>query len=352
MNFKNPIRSRLLLVIFAASLLGLGLLAVEKMEIGPNVFSSESDFGIAMFSVRNGVTLASRFQGYEERSSKLLVSERTTFNIASLSKQFTAALVILLRREGKISLETSITQYLPELPNEFSAIKVKHLIYHTSGLPEYLGLCSGSKEVRNQDVIDFVKNHSEKIVSGNKFQYSNTGYVLLSEILQRVSKIQFPELLRTRIFKPLNMLESHVRTSVVQVLIPHQATGYGGWPFFPKLDDVACDTVFGDGGIYTSLHDYKHWLLALGSPGFFTADELQEIFSRGQLDDGTSIPYGFGWSLLEKEGRLIAMHSGAWTGFRSAVYYRPDLNLWIVVLSNSACISAWDEAKKALRLFQ
>ncbi len=335
-------------IVLIAALAGLAYLRLGLINIGPNILIADpNDFGIAKLVVQDGKAMSFFVQGLSNRESNQSISATTNFNLASMSKQFTAGTAMLLKREDMISFDSPITQFLQELPSAFSSIKIKDLIFHTSGLPDYLSICFRSSKVNNKDVLEYLLHHDQLLFQpGSQFQYSNTGYVLLSEILQRASNESFPVLIQDRIFKPLNMIQSRVRDENGRETIPESAIGYVSWPFFQKLDDVACDTVYGDGGIYTNIEDYKKWIHALEVPGFFREEELREIFHQGSLNDGTLVPYGFGWSIREVHSEKVISHSGAWTGFRTAVYYYPNQKLWSVAFSNSTALSPWDEAKK------
>jgi CubicO group peptidase (beta-lactamase class C family) len=323
--------------------------------------------GLCFAVVNDGQIVEMKSGGYANIEKKIPIDANTVFNIASNSKAFTAAAILLLERQKLCDLNESLSKYLPELPAFASAVKVKHLIHHTSGLPHYVPLYYSSTPVTNREVMNFlcqVKNLA--FPAGARIEYCNTGYVLLAEILQRVTGREFPEIIHDYIFKPLAMTQSWVVNLARGHSEDNRALGYDAWPVFAKNDRSVVDYVFGDGGFMTSMNDYIKWVRALSKPGFFSAEELRRLFSPGVSDSGEpwiyesqaasfSIDtlrdlvntdglvdearshYGFGWILSSVRGIPMVTHGGYWCGFRSVVA-RARENVWLLAFSNYAGI--------------
>lgn len=301
--------------------------------------------GLAISVVQDGKSLYSRGFGFAALGKKKTpVTDSTNFNLASNSKQFTAFSVLLLIQDGKVGMEDSVRKYIPEAPDWMSDIKVKHLIYHTSGLPSYEEICRQQNRVHNEDILKtvFLKGKLE-FTPGSQHQYSNTGYVILSEIAQRVSRKSFPEFISQNIFEKLGMKKSVVISENAEAAISNRAIGYGEWPYFEERDFSPCNYNFGDGGVYTSLKDYQKWTAFLSDPSALLKPEFAKLlFEPGVTNDGKSTEYAFGWSIDEYKGLRMIAHSGAWVGFRSMVVFIPEKKLWVTIFSNYRGIALWD----------
>ncbi len=298
--------------------------------------------GVAAMVVREGKPIF--WQGYGETTSprgSRPISTATLFNLASVSKQFTAYLALKLEAKKLLRPQDSIRRVLTELPALYEPITIEHLIHHTSGLPNYLdsqwGLCTGTTPVRNSEVLRFLKMEWQKLefTPGSQFRYSNTGYVLLSEIVSRLSGKGFPELMKAEIFTPLGMDSSQIFTSETQSQIKHRAYARTAWPFFELQPTDVCDDVFGDGGVYSSLQDYAIWTRELEHPTLLPADLHQKLFQAAKLPDGSSTEYGYGWVIqnFPRIGKMI-VHSGAWRGHQARAAFHPESKTWVVLFSN------------------
>lgn len=281
----------------ASAFISTSIFASENSHLSRlELYTSQQGPGLAYAVLRDGNAIESGAAGYADRTSVTLNGQSSLFNIASNSKQFTAMSIMLLELAGKISLEDPVRKFIPELPTYAENVKIKHLVYHTSGLPDYMSICSATGPVTNQSVIDFLKSASQvDFPAGTRHEYSNTGYVILSEVVQRASGTSFPDFVQNQIFNKLGMTSSRIVKIGDQRPYPNQASGYGEWPFFNLMNDVPCDYVFGDGGVYTSIEDYQKWLVALSKPGFLSEASLAKLFTAGTLDSGDAIPYAYGW---------------------------------------------------------
>ena len=248
--------------------------AAYEKQVGP---------GLAVLVIKDGKTIFSKGYGWASLGKgKQKISPTTNFNLASNSKQFTAFALLSLEQKGLISIDDKVSKYIPELPSYMSGVRVKHLVFHTSGAPDYMDVCETKKQIVNADVISFLGTKSKlDFETGTKHEYSNTGYVLLSEVLSRAAKKPFPEVLKTEIFEKLGMKETTVISVESERKILNRSLGIGEWPFFEPKDDHSCNYVFGDGGIYTSLNDYAKWALALENSKLLSPEFHARIFEPG-----------------------------------------------------------------------
>ncbi len=295
--------------------------------------------GLAAMVLRDGKPIF--WHGYGETTSprgSRPIHTATNFNLASVSKQFTAFLVLKLEAKKLLRPQDSIRRVLTELPTLYEPVTIEHLVHHTSGLPEYIrALCGDPTPVKNADVLRFLKMDWQKLefTPGNQHRYSNTGYVLLSEIVSRLSGKSFPELMKAEIFTPLGMDSSLVFTSETQGQIKNRAYARSPWPYFKLTPPDGCDDVFGDGGVYTSLQDYAIWTREIEHPTLLPAELHSKLFQATTLPDGSSTDYGYGWGIetLPRFGKIFS-HSGSWKGSRASALFHPESKTWIVLFSN------------------
>ena len=236
----------------------------------------------------------------------------TQFYLGSLSKAFTGMAIMLLAENGKVSFDDQVNTHLPELPELTQDITIRNLLNHTSGLPDYYDRGKYVDGMTNQMVLNFIqKLDSLEFAPGAQYAYSNTGYVLLSLLLEQVSGKTFREFMTERIFGPLAMEHSEVvdgtQSEMALRAKGHTAAG--------NIDDYKAFTT-GAGGIFSQLDDLYLWDQALYSGQLVKKKTLKQAFTAAQLNDGTLSYYGFGWRLNLENPRVVE-HSGSLVGFRN-----------------------------------
>ena len=259
----------------------------------------------------------------------------SSFNLASVTKQFTATAIMLLKQDGKLDFDQPVQKYLSKFP--YKNITVRHLLNHTSGLVDYMKLArkdhwDDSKIFSTKDMISlFVKYKPDlDFRPGSKFEYSNTGYVFLSAIIERVSGISFESFLSMRIFKPLNMRNSRVFNLLSKDRI-FEARVFGKKN--KELNDLNYfDGVTGDGGVYSSANDLLKWDQAIYQNRLVKKELQDEAFKPVTLENGEKSYYGFGWSLTKDNDSVC--HGGSWVGFRVSIKRNFVNQSLIVILSN------------------
>jgi len=287
--------------------------------------------GASVLVVRDGRVILRKSWGMADLEEHVATTPDTHVRLASVTKQFTAAAILILAHEGRLSLDDPITRWLPSMPQYASGITIRNLLTHTSGLLAYEDLIppGTTRQVHDIDVLHLLeKTTTTNFPPGLHYRYSNTGYSLLSLIVERASGQPFAQFLHDRIFAPAGMQTSVAFEEGIST-VPHRAYGYSrtdaGWR---RTDQSLTSAVLGDGGIYTSIDDLVHWIAVLESGRF---DEA--LVPRTPTDD-PAIQYGYGWRITEHRGRRVVAHSGETIGFRNAIVRFPDQHLTVVVLTN------------------
>ena len=294
--------------------------------------SDNNQFNGTMLVARKGNVIYKNVFGLADYESKRSLTLNSPFYLASVSKQFTAMGIMILKEQGKLSYRDKLSKYFPEFPDYGDKVTIEHLMTHTSGIRDYFTLGIYKKDLKNSDVLrSLVKQESLYFEPGDQFAYSNSGYMLLSMIVAKVSELPFHEFISKHIFKPLEMKESLVFDESKPV-IANRAIGYNR---FRKKDDYEILTT-GDGGIFSTVEDMYKWSQALYTEKLVTAETLKQAFIPFILNDNSPSEYGFGWSVLKGESMYVVQHTGGLAGYR-AVIRRDLLNeTTVVMLSNSA----------------
>jgi CubicO group peptidase (beta-lactamase class C family) len=295
----------------------------------------QSSPGIGYAVVLNGQTLRAKGFGLSNIEHRAHVNAGTFFQTASVGKQFAAALVMLLVRDGKLKLDEPVAAYLPDTPPAWQGMTVRHLLTHTSGL------------ARSDDTIDMRKDYSEaellasayrlplRSAPGSKHDYSDLGYQVLGILCSRVGGKFYGDQMHDRLFEPLGM---KARIISERDVIPGRAAGYVR--FDGVLENQAwvapSQNTTADGSLYVTAEDMARWSLALDGQRLLSKAEKELMWSPATLNDGQRVDYGFGWKLVNDAGHRQVRHSGDWQGFTTHLLHMPDDRLTISVLMNRA----------------
>lgn len=310
--------------------------------------------GASVLVMKKGEVLYERGYGAAKLSELESATEHTNFRLASLSKQFTATAILLLVQRGLLSLDTKLVSIFPEFPDYGSKITVRHLLNHTSGLKDYENLIPSSQteQISDQDVLALLKKQSSLYFTpGSQYQYSNGGYVLLGLIVEAVSRQNFSEFLRDNVFIPLEMSNTVMFESGVTD-ISNRAFGYSPkGNGFKLTDQDITSATRGDGGIYTSAHEWIKWETAINN-NLILSKEFQDLaFTPGKLNNGSLTKYGCGWMLDSFQGLTHQFHTGSSIGFRTGVERFPEKGLTVLVLVNRSNSSPWTIARNIAERF-
>ncbi|MBI2684785.1 MAG: beta-lactamase family protein [Acidobacteria bacterium] len=294
------------------------------------------DPGSALVVLRDGKPIQLKVEGAADIQTGRPITPKTNFRLASVTKQFTATAILLLAKDGKLAIDDPAAKHIPNWPAYANAVTVRHLLTHTSGLPDYDNdVPDSTPQLKDAGVLAYVRKQSALLFApGSKYQYSNTGYAILALIVEHTSGKSFPAFLKASIFKPLGMKHTvaHVEG---QDTVTHRAYGHSrtatGW----KSDDQsATSAVLGDGGIYSSVHDLAKWVRALDSCKLLDCRTLDTSWTSAKLNDGTPTNYGFGWRLETRDGQRVISHTRETRGFRNALLRYPDKGIAIILLTN------------------
>lgn len=330
-----------------------------------SVFAAKPDFSGVVLIADKGQPVYHKAFGYTDFETKSPMDTSSIFELASVSKTFTGVMTGSLKEEGKLMYDDPIEKYIPGLP--YPAITVRHLLNHTSGLPDYQKIMDEhwdkSKPAGNADIIEYLKQyHPPRLFEpGEKYMYSNTGYILLGSIVEKVSDNDFIELCRERIFKPLNMTSTGIRTIAEKAVLKNLALGHIYVP--EKQRYIRADSfpssnyVFwlgnrkGPGRVSSTAIDLLKWDRALYTEVLVSKEILAEAFTPAKLKNDSLSNYGLGWELRTHPllGKVV-WHSGDNPGYKTALVRYIDADKTVIVLSNTGPEKFFDRLAAVDRL--
>jgi CubicO group peptidase (beta-lactamase class C family) len=310
--------------------------------------------GAGVLVLHGGRVALSRGYGLGDLAARTPVTPETRFRLASLTKQFTAAAVLLLAGEGRLGLDARVADLLPGLPPSLGEVRVRHLLTHTSGVWDYEAFVPPTHpvQVRDRDVPALLARAGRTYFPpGTAARYSNSAYALLALLVEHVSGRPFAAFLRERVFTPAGMPLAVAHEEGVSV-VAARAWGYAPaeGAFVPR-DQSPTSAVLGDGGVYASLGELAAWYRTLDAGALLPEAALREAVTPVHLADGTSAPYGFGWFVDTDGGRARLSHHGETCGFTNAVVRYPEAGLTVVVLTNRAGGEPWRLAQRLADLW-
>lgn len=289
--------------------------------------------GASLLVIRDGVPVVRRSYGFADLERHVAASPQTNYRLASVSKQFTAAAILLLAQDGKLSLNDRARRWLPALPAAADVITIRQLLSHQGGLIDYEDIMPVDTRVplRDRDVLDLLARTDHLYFTpGTSYRYSNGGYAMLALIVEKASGKPFQDFLRERIFTPLGMTDTlaYVREGPP---VPHRAFGYsdedGHWV---RTDQSMTSSVLGDGGIYSSIDDLARWDAALYDDRLLNEASRKAAFTPWTPTDDPMVRYGYGWRIT---GETL-WHSGETIGFRNVIVRYPSRHLTVILLTN------------------
>lgn len=320
---------------------------LQRIDSLLNTIHDDGFNGNVLYFRNDSVIYSGNF-GVVNYSTNQPLNDSSIFELGSVSKQFTALATVQLIERGKLQFDTKIEEILPQYP--YKGITIEQLLRHQSGLPSFMMLMKKKKVwnrekiANNYDVLDALIKFKPKpnFEPGTKYDYSNTGYITLAMIIEKVSGMTFPEYLKKNIFEPAGMKHSAViRRRYAPVNIPNNTEGYR---YNRKLKTYEIknkhkdnfsgflDGVMGDGSISSTALDMIKWNSAIRNHVLLSPENTQKMFTSDEL----STDYGLGFFIHEKEGKKNIYHSGSWAGYFTWAYYIPETNEYIIVLCNNS----------------
>lgn len=371
------LRAKAGLLLAACWLLGVAALPVclaehsvpeEQIDHIFDGLKSTHEPGAAVLVIKDGVAVFTRGYGVSNLRSLNRIDAHTNFRLASCTKQFTAMAVMLLVHDGKLHYEDRLTDIFPGFPDYGKSITIRNLLNHTSGLLDYEDLMAApapgtppeeAPQIKDAGVLQLLQRQkTTKFPPGTKWEYSNSGYVVLGMVVERVSGQPFGQFLHDRIFVPLEMNQT-VAYEKSKNTVTNRAYGHthegGAWR---EMDQSPTSATLGDGGVYSSLDDLAKWDRALAQHTLLSEAEMKPAVTPVQVPDGSvrepdgrPAAYGFGWFLNPYQHHSRMWHYGETVGFRTTIQRFPEDKLTIIVLSNRDDLLPANLALKVADLF-
>ena len=287
-----------------------------------NLYSTGRFNGTVLYA-ENGKLLYKKAFGVVDYRTRQPLTTASSFNLASVTKQFVCMGILILKEKGKLGIHDHIKKYIPEL--HYNSVTIRHLMTHTSGIPEYFDWFQRYRSpldtLDNEKMISLFAVHKPPLdfETGSKWAYCNTNYVLLVSIIERITRQPFPEFFRVNIASPLKLQDTYAYNLLLPAVPANYVSGFSEINQKRKLNDLtAFDGVMGDGNIYSSVEDLYKWEQSLYTEKLVKSSTLAEAFQPVKLNDGNTYPYGFGWAMV-KDKPAGFEHTGGWVGFANII---------------------------------
>ena len=292
--------------------------------------------------IKDGKIKKTQSFGYADLENKILASSKTNYRLGSATKQYTAMAILILIQKGKLDYETKLTEVIPEFPDYAKDITIKNLLSHRSGLKDYFKLYDKKREAQldDIDVLNLLKKQDKLLFPANSTsRYSNSGYAILSLIVERISKKSFEQFMNDEIFQKTGMTNSRIYQKDTE--IKDRAYGYRYITkdsVFKRNDQNITSAVKGDGGVYSSINDFYFWDKCLTDNSLISPDLKNDAFSNWDenwKNNEKGYSFGFGWLISFKNGIKYVWHTGNTIGSRSSVLRIPSENIAVAIYTNS-----------------
>ena len=328
---------------------------IKKLDKSIDSLHAIHEFNGNILLVKNGVRLYEKSIGFTDSTTNYALTMSSAFNLASISKTFTSSLVLMYVQEGKLKIDDQVHTYLPEFP--YKDITIRQLLNHTHGMIEYFDWINDTLKIKdtigNDQLLTLLSKYKPALnsVPGEKFNYCNTGYAVLSEVLETISGMPYATLLKSKITKPLKLENTYVQTVKMPNSPKNRVYGMkfkdGRWNAF---DLTTLDEVVGDGNIYSTVDDLQKWDQALRDGKILKPTILQEAYTPAVVKEQPKMVYGLGW-IINEPGKKVS-HSGSWNGFKNNMVRDLQNGYTLISLSNgTAGIASYkllDQFEKAI----
>ncbi|HVS16636.1 MAG TPA: serine hydrolase [Thermoanaerobaculia bacterium] len=294
--------------------------------------------GAAAIAVRDGEVVYRGARGMADVELGVPLEPDMVFRLGSITKQFTAAAVLLLEEQGKLSIDDPITRFLPDYPTHGHTITIAHLLAHTSGIRSYTGIPGWMQGKIKQDLtleelIDGFESEPMDFAPGERFLYNNSGYVLLGAIIEKASGRTYQEVIDEEIFRPLGMTASYYGDH--GRIIPRRVKGYDGGPGnYRNAQYLSMSQPHAAGSLLSTVDDLAHWDATLHTDDLLGQESRKKQVTPFTLNDGSSTGYAYGLSIGELRGRPSISHGGGIFGFSTFALRLPEDRVYVAVLSN------------------
>lgn len=313
----------------------------QKLDSLFNRYNKRYDFHGSVIVAKKGKVVFKNHYGYADFKKKSEIDDNSVFQLASVSKQFTAAAILVLYENGKLGLDDKVVKFYPDFPYE--EVTIRHLLTHTSGLPKYFWLAehkwNEAHAPSNEEMMKMLSEHNvQRFFSpGANFDYSNTGYFVLASIVEKVTGDDFGTFLEDNIFKPLDMEHTFVYRYEMDDVQDGQLDGYRIYKrrWHAKIGGTVNDAIVGDKNVYSTTEDMLKWIQGLNAYRIVSEETLAQMYTRGETRYQRKVPYGFGFRIKEVEQDKIIYHNGKWNGFSTSLMQYPEEDLVVITLEHS-----------------
>lgn len=349
MNISKRIRARLSVsVIILILLMGSISTAARSMrptdgdaakaidELLNKTFKADEP-GAAVIVVREGNVILRKGYGLASLELGVPIQPNMVFRLGSITKQFTASAILMLVERGKLSVSDEITKYLPDYPTQGHKITIEHLLTHTSGIKSYTGIPEWRplwrKDFKLAELIDFFKNQPMEFAPGEKWNYNNSGYVLLGAIIEKVSGQTYEDFLVKNIFEPLGMKDTYYDNTLR--IIPRRVSGYSKTQTgYQNAEYLSMTQPHAAGSLMSTVDDLAKWNAALMTDKLLKQETLKRAWTPYVLKNGKPTKYGYGWYMTSVEGSRTIEHGGGINGFVTDAVRLPDEKIFVAILTN------------------
>lgn len=310
---------------------------IAKFDQSIDSLNQLHEFNGNILLAKNGVVLYEKSIGSSDSTFNNQLSSSSAFNLASISKTFTSSLILMYVQEGKLKIDDKVSEYITSFP--YKSITIRHLLNHTHGMIEYFDWIKDTLKINdtidNQKLLALIAQYKPDLISvpGEKFSYCNTGYAMLSLVLESISGMPYAELLKIKITQPLGLHHTYVQTVKMTISPERRVYGIkyqkGKWNTF---DLTSLDEVVGDGNIYSTLGDLLKWDQALRNGQVLQQKILEKAYTPVVVKEKPKMAYGFGW-IINEPGKKVS-HSGSWNGFKNNFVRDLQNGYTLISLSN------------------
>lgn len=338
---KVNIYSTLLLLLITLIPSGCVFAQNQEKQIDRYVLEKYKDNnapGVAVLVAKDGKIVYDKAFGKANLELNVPMSTNDVFEVGSITKQFTAAAILILAEEGKLSVNDDITKYIPGYPTHGHKITIHNLLTHTSGIKDVFSVDSLMRKYMRTDMkplefIDKFKNLPPDFAPGEKYRYNNTGYFLLGYIIQKVSGMSYSEFINQEIFRPLGMQHSYYCSHTK--LIRNRASGYTKTKNgFENAPYISMTLPYSAGALMSNIHDLLIWNGAMKGDYFLSKKYRDMAFTNYTTNDGKKINYGYGWAIGKLRGSKLIHHGGSIFGYKSMALWLPNQDVFVAMLSN------------------
>jgi CubicO group peptidase (beta-lactamase class C family) len=304
-------------------------------------FNNSNEPGGAFLISHNGKPIYKKAFGLANLELEVKMTPDNVFQIGSMTKQFTAVAILMLEEQGKLSVNDPISKFIPDYPNGKN-ITVSHLLTHTSGIKDFTKMKTifeiAQKEMTPKEMMGFFKEEPVDFSPGEKFEYNNSGYIVLGYLIELTAGKTYEEFIQKNIFDKIGMKNSYYASD--RKVITNRAYGYHKKSYgFVNKTVISFSVPFSSGSLMSTLDDMLKWQNALNPNVLLQPENLTKAFTRQSLSNSEKIEYGYGWHLKNEVGIPTREHGGSIFGFKSMGVYIPSKDIYVLGLSNCDCHS-------------